>query len=68
MTVKTVGLALVKDIFQVHGISENGRVVRSIAVKRAKPLALFETLPPRAVGMEVCGTSDHRGRRLRELS
>jgi transposase len=27
MTVKTVGLNLAKDVFQVHGISENGRVI-----------------------------------------
>lgn len=26
MTVKTVGLDLAKDVFQVHGISENGRL------------------------------------------
>jgi len=26
MTVKTVSLDLAKDIFQVHGISESGRV------------------------------------------
>lgn len=27
MTVKTIGLDLAKDVFQVHGISENGRVI-----------------------------------------
>lgn len=27
MTVKTVGLDLAKDVFQVHGISESGRVI-----------------------------------------
>ena len=41
MTVKTIGLDLAKDVFQVHGISENGRVIFSKAIKRAKLLALF---------------------------
>ena len=46
MTVKTVGLDLAKDVFQVHGISENGRVIFNKPIKRAKLLAFFKTLPP----------------------
>ena len=41
MTVKTVGLDLAKDVFQVHGISENGRVIFNKAIKRAKLLAFL---------------------------
>jgi transposase len=67
MTVKTVGLDLAKDVFQVHGISENGRVIFNKAIKRAKLLAFFETLPPCTVGMEACGSSHHWGRQLRQL-
>lgn len=67
MTVKTVGLDLAKDVFQVHGISENGRVVFNKPIKRAKLLAFFETLPPFVVGMEACGSSHHWGRQLRTL-
>jgi transposase len=61
MSVKTVGLDLAKDVFQVHGISENGRVIFNKAIKRAKLLAFFETLPPCVVGMEACGSSHHWG-------
>mgnify|MGYP000111939610 CR=1 FL=1 len=67
MTVKTGGLDLAKDVFQVHGISENGRVIFNKAIKRAKMLAFFETLPPCTVGMEACGSSHHWGRQLRKL-
>jgi transposase len=67
MTVKTVGLDLAKDVFQVHGISENGRVIFNRPIKRAKLLAFFETLPPCVVGMEACGSSHHWGRQLRTL-
>ena len=57
MTVKTLGLDLAKDVFQVHGVSETGRVIFNKAIKRAKLLAFFETLPPCRVGMEACGSS-----------
>ena len=67
MTVKTVGLDLAKDVFQVHGISENGRVIFNRAIKRAKLLAFFETLPLCVVGIEACGSSHHWGRQLRKL-
>lgn len=67
MTVKTVGLDLAKDVFQVHGISENGRVIFNRAIKRAKLRAFFETLPPFCVGLEACGPSHHWGRQLRKL-
>ena len=67
MTVKTIGLDLAKEVFQVHGISENGRVIFNKAIKRAKLLAFFEALPPCTVGMEACGSSHHWGRTLRLL-
>nr|WP_239032603.1 transposase [Leisingera sp. MMG026] len=56
-----------KDVCQVHGISENGRVIFNKAIKRAKLLAFFETLPPCTVGMGACGSSHHWGRQLRQL-
>lgn len=67
MTVRTVGLDLAKDVFQVHGISENGRVIFNRAIKRAKLLTFIETLPPFVVGMEVCGSSHHWGHQLCKL-
>lgn len=67
MTVKTAGLDLAKDVFQVHGISRNGRMIFNKAIKRVKLLSFFETLPPCTVGMEACGPSRHWGRQLRKL-
>ena len=67
MTVKTVGLDLAKDVFQVHGISETGRKVFNKKIKRGKLLAFFETLPRCVVGMEACGSAHHWGRELRKL-
>ena len=45
MTVKTVGLDLAKDVFQVHCVSATGRRIINKKIKRAKLLAFFETLP-----------------------
>lgn len=53
MTVKTVGLDLAKDGVQVHGHTENGRVIFNKAINRAKLLSFFEMLPPRKVGQRV---------------
>ncbi len=67
MGIKTVGLDLAKDVFQVHAISENGRVVVNKAIRRAKLLAFFETLPRCTVGMEACGSAHYWGRQLRRM-
>ena len=67
MTVRTVGLDFAKDVFQVHGISENGRVIFNKAIKRAKLLTFFETLPPCTIGMKARGSSHHWGRQLSKL-
>lgn len=67
MTVKTIGLDLAKDVFQVHGISGNGRVIFNKAIKRKKLLGFFEALPPCVIGMEACGSAHYWGRELRKL-
>jgi len=67
MQVTTVGLDLAKNIFQVHGISENGDVVFNQALRRAQLLAFFEKLPPCLVGMEACGSSHYWARQLTKL-
>lgn len=67
MTIKTVGLDLAKDVFQVHRVSATGRPIINKKIKRAKLLAFFETLPRCVVGMEACGSAHHLGRELRKL-
>ncbi len=67
MQVTTVGLDLAKNIFQVHGVSENGDVTFNQALRRAQLLAFFEKLPPCLVGMEACGSSHYWARQLSKL-
>jgi transposase len=67
MQVTTVGLDLAKNIFQVHGVSENGEVVFNQALRRAQLLAFFEKIEPCLVGMEACGSSHYWARQLIKL-
>ena len=67
MQVTTVGIDLAKNVFQVHGIAENGAVVFNRAIRRAQLLAFFEGLPPCLVGMEACGSSHHWARQISAL-
>ncbi|MBQ4823196.1 transposase [Leisingera sp. HS039] len=67
MAVRTVGLDLAKEVIQVHGISESGRAIFSKAIKRAKLLNFFETLPPCLVAMVAYATSPYWVREITKL-
>lgn len=67
MEVTTIGLDLAKNIFQVHGITDNGEVAFNRALRRSQVLSFFEGLEPCLVGMEACGTSHHWARELINL-
>ncbi len=68
MSVKTVGLDLAKDVFQVHGISENGRVIFTKSIKRAKLHTFFATLLPCVIRMHAFLSSPHSRRSSRHLA
>jgi len=53
MQVTTIGLDLAKNVFQVHGINENGEVAFNRALRRGQVLAFFERLEPSLIGMEM---------------
>jgi transposase len=67
MHVTTVGLDLAKNIFQVHGITNDGEVAFNRALRRAQVLPFFENLEPCLIGIEACGTSHHWARELIKL-
>jgi transposase len=67
MKIVTIGLDIAKNVFQVHGIDDAGRVVLRRKVRREKLLALFASLDPCLVGMEACGTAHHWARELSAL-
>ena len=67
MQVITIGLDLAKNVFQVHGITDNGEVAFNRALRRAQVLTFFEKLDPCLVGIEACGTSHHWAREISKL-
>ena len=67
MRISTIGLDLAKNVFQVHGIDANEKVVVRKQLRRSQVIAFFEALPPCLVGMEACATGHHWARELRKL-
>ena len=44
--VNTIGFDLAKNVFQVHGIDANDKVVIGKQLRRSQVIGFFETLPP----------------------
>src|SRR5919202_3853722 len=65
--VSTVGLALAKHIFQLHGADSAGAVVFRQKLRRGQLLAFLATLPPCTVAMEACGSAHYWGREIAKL-
>jgi len=57
MKITTVGIDLAKNVFQVHGVDEHGKVVLRKQLKRDQMAAFFVNLPPSLIGMEACGSA-----------
>lgn len=63
-----IGLDLAKNVFQVHGIDETGKVVVRRQLRRAQMEKFLAALPPGVViGMEACGGAHHWGRVVQKL-
>ncbi len=67
MNVSTVGLDLAKNVFQVHGIDNTGKVLVRRSLRRRQVMPFFGKLEPCLVGMEACGTSHFWARELEAL-
>lgn len=64
MKITTIGLDVAKDVLQIHGVDERGKVVVSKQIKRGKVLEYFANLEPCLIGMEACGGAHDWARRL----
>jgi transposase len=62
MTVRTVGLDIAKQVFQVHGVDQHGRVVLRRRLRREQIAPFFANLPPCMVGLEAWGGSSLLGK------
>lgn len=64
MQIATVGLDLAKNLFQVHGVNEHGKVVLRKQLRRDQVAAFFANLPACRVGMKACSSAHHWARKL----
>ncbi|WP_434033108.1 IS110 family transposase [Cupriavidus sp. a3] len=67
MKATTIGIDLAKNVFQVHGVSENGKIVLRRQLKRHQVAIFFANLAPALVGMEACGSAHYWARRLQGM-
>ncbi len=67
MQVTSIDLYLTKNVFQVHGISEDDAVVFNRPLRRAQGLSFFAKLEPYLIGIESCSSAHHWARELTAL-
>jgi transposase len=60
----TIGLDLAKNVFQLHGVDESGRVIVARQLRRGQVIEFFKKHPPCLIGMEACATAHHWAREL----
>lgn len=64
MNIKTLGIDLAKNIFQLNGIDADGNVVLQKRISRHKLSEFMANLPSCLVGMESCGGSNYWARKF----
>lgn len=67
MQITTIGLDLAKNVFQVHGVDEVGKLTITRQLRRGQLIVFFKKLPPCLVGMEACATAHYWARELIKL-
>jgi transposase len=67
MQATTIGLDIAKNVFQVHGIDADDRVVVRKQLRRGQVVAFFKALSPCLVGMEACATAHYWAREVTKL-
>ncbi len=67
MTVIRIGLDIAKNVFQIHGVAEDGRVLLSRQLRRGQVVNFFSGLAPCLIGIEACPSSHHSARTLEKL-
>ena len=67
MKITTIGIDLAKNVFQVHGVGEGGKVMLRKALKREQMASFFANLEPCLIGMEACGSAHFWAKKLQAL-
>ena len=64
MQITTIGLDIAKNVFQVHGIDDDEKVVVRKQLRRGQVMRFFQELSPCLVGLEACATAHYWAREL----
>lgn len=67
MYIKTLGIDIAKNIFQVHGVDYLGKKVINKAITRSKLPEFINQLPRCLIGIEACGGSNYWGQKFTEM-
>ncbi len=67
MNIKTLGIDIAKNIFQIHGVDNTGNKVINKTIKRNKLSEFINQLSPCLIGMESCGGSNYWGQKFTEM-
>ena len=67
MKVTALGIDLAKNIFQLHGVDEHGKVTVHKRVPRSKLRETVAQLPPCLIGMEACASAQYWARQFQKL-
>ena len=67
MEIRTVGIDLAKNVFQIHGMNERGKPLLRKQLKRDQVAVFFANLPPCLIGMEACSSAHYWAHKLEKL-
>ena len=65
--IKTLGIDLAKNIFQIHGTDSRGKCVLRKRLARNKLAEFIAQLPPCLIGMEACGSAHYWARKFKQM-
>jgi transposase len=64
MKIKTIGIDLAKNVFQIHGVDSVGKPVIKKQLRRQQMAEFFVKIEPCLIGMEACASAHFWARKL----
>jgi transposase len=65
--IRALGIDLAKNVFRLHGVGRDGKVVLRRELRRRQLLVFLAQTPPCLVGMEACGGAHYWAREIAKL-
>ncbi|HAU75454.1 MAG TPA: IS110 family transposase [Agrobacterium sp.] len=65
--ITTVGLDTAKQVFQLHGVDNEGNAILRRQLRRSEVLRFFSKVPSCVVGLEACGGAHYWAREIKAL-